>query len=287
MSFNLFKPTVKRNASLVIVDNKSPTSVHFSCTVNYDVYKVNSIYMFKDYIRTLAHKYEVPTKVIIIYTTIESTLKTAKEIASINYIDTKEDNDNEHNAQKTSGRVSVNQRTTSAFDFYFVMTSSLLRPNILSYESISAQQFVRFTALNLSATVAAMSDVKVLDSDPQILLERQEDPQSILQDNPSNEKSLDTLDLYIPKYWDSWSKIQMLSRYAIYAGQKRLLSTDQDSSDLDRRYSRYFNSECGIEEIINFFSNPGEEPILEPNPARVKVNNYGVMLNSLIGEAPS
>ncbi|KAK6200097.1 uncharacterized protein RJT21DRAFT_40254 [Scheffersomyces amazonensis] len=118
----------------------------------------------------------------------------------------------------------------------------------LSISSIALQQYLRYFTLKHGARLAVIKQIDYIQFPHKLIdyfQKLQDQPQPIFDSFESTDntsKNPFTLNLFIPKAWDSWSKIILVSK-SMFHDNESLLGNTEVIEEFDLAYNQYIESE--------------------------------------------
>lgn len=255
-------------------DDIHGTTVKYALVSNHEVHVVSRIPLFKSYIKSvLASCAKEKTTLVLVYEEMKMLLEFLLILQSI------ESNGEGKNTWNLPGFKIIVLRNCD--------TTSKVNP--LAESEVALQQILRFISMKLGATYAVVSTAKSF-ADPTGAVE--------LVANVANQEKDAKLQVYnthgielcnevmlhqlVPKDWDSWSKIGLLSRSIPRDSNGTMLESESEFMSLDDLFHSSFQSQESTESLLQFFSQHGlPRKITTRNDHHENLLTYADMIQQL------
>ncbi|KAG7194692.1 uncharacterized protein KQ657_004369 [Scheffersomyces spartinae] len=215
--------------TLIVISGSQSLLVKYETRHNHDVYYVNNVLILGSLVKGFIQK-QIQPIMIVIYDDLRSFLGALKVLYNLNQTNSVQF---EHTFSECDSPIQ--------FKTYFMIPSKLITADILSSQSISAQLFARALSLKHGATV--VSHTNDLDWVFELIINNDNNTFDLLRPKPVAEEK-NNLILYIPKGWDSWSKISLLAKVSLGHGSSiPQLANDKEYTDFIHAYEQYLRND--------------------------------------------
>ncbi|KAK6456792.1 uncharacterized protein RJT20DRAFT_34425 [Scheffersomyces xylosifermentans] len=251
---NLIPPKAEKNLVLVL-SSGSRSAIDYSSSSKSEIYTITNSGAFLAYIKGLLKQRYTEVYVIVLFSHFKELVPLIRILRSVNVEGAenyKQDFQKKPTAQNTSNSKPTDPDGHSAdeecdlpvpFQLFFILDSKILASDPISTKSIALQQYLRFISVKHGASLVVAENTQDIIENPEDLIGLEMAAQPILElDNAAATNGI-LVNQYIPRAWDSWSKIILIAKSVGFLSPGSMLATTQDIQDFKILYNSYFEQD--------------------------------------------
>ncbi|CUM63912.1 uncharacterized protein PRCAT00001500001 [Priceomyces carsonii] len=251
--------------TVIVFEASSELAIKFSATDKCNIYVASNLELFGEYTKQVIEQSKNIIHAIVIFKNFKEFFKVLSFLRKIgeevngqkHQIDHIKPSNHPIQNEEAESEVIVSELphefdTIQPFKLYVILDSALLKPDVLSDNSIAVQQYLRFFTLKHKGKMIASSKIDLIVNEPMELIEQGTEPKLIYDNSSSDSNAGSKYDIYIPEGWDSWKKIMLVAKSALYSGKRQILSSEDDFKKLDDIYSAFLNYTDDYNDLLTF-----------------------------------
>ncbi|ODV77554.1 uncharacterized protein CANTADRAFT_315418 [Suhomyces tanzawaensis NRRL Y-17324] len=260
MQFSELQPTASPSPVVLIIRWASKLSIEFFPSSECDVYIITNPKSFLSYIQKLVEPVE-DLSIVTIFSGLENLVEALKFLAQFTSNESKYRTIYENNCRHHSKAYRLEESELPlvmsegqydlplAFNLSIILDSKDLDDH-LAAKSVVLQQYLRLIALKHGGLLLSLQDLSEVLKTPQKLFQFNPQAKPIYDSSQTVEQDGIDVVLNIPSGWDSWTKIILLAKSAIFQDNPSLMLDEKSLREANKTYDDYFEADGNLETLM-------------------------------------